>query len=58
MTIAMMFDIIALVMLPVLTIFLLGSLGWDAYQKKKRIKEDEKVFEDEMMRIHGGQEDE
>lgn len=56
MTFGTVLDLIAIILIPTLLTFLLGSLFWDS-REKKRNEEAERLFEEELMRLYGGQDD-
>lgn len=48
------FDFIGILLIPTLLLFLLGTLVYENYKIKKEEKEEERAFEEDMMRLYGG----
>lgn len=57
MTFGTVLDIIAIILIPFLLTFLLGSVAWEMWLDGRENEEAERQFEEDMMRLYGGQED-
>lgn len=55
-TVNEIFDLVAILLIPSLLLFLLGTIWWENRKIKQAEAEDEKHFEDDIMRLYGGRE--
>jgi hypothetical protein len=47
------FDWVFIALVPILFVYLVGGFLWEEHQRRKREREAEKEFEDDLLRLYG-----